>query len=899
MRLRRLALSGIGPFRGEEVIDFDALTRSGLFLIEGPTGAGKSTIIDAITYALYGSVAGGRESTTDRIRSDLADPRTPSYVELEFDVSGSTYLVWRQPAYSRPKMRGEGLIKENAKQSLRALDGSMEPITDAKEIAAAIQRLLGLSVEHFRKLVVLPQGEFDALLRASPADRFEVLGRLIDDGFMARVQEDLVDRAREAENIRAGIRDRIQEIAATLCSRAAEGLAEVPSAADLGREDIATILADLEIAIADAQRDVDSLTAPAQAAADAAVIAEAALARARAGAQALQERDRARAALPEPLRDSPADQLRQRRASVAESIARLEPFVAWESSSNQRESRTAQLTAAVQRAHDQVEALRQRAQSLPAERADLEARRQKAAAVAASLTTRTAEVQRLRSLMAMAEELTVREADLATATESASAAASAADDCRAALLQAREHRVTLLEQRLAHSAAELASRLESGQPCPVCGSPDHPRIASRDDGELITDADVEAAELAVARAETRDSAAAAAAEAAQAAVTTARSTVDQIRGRLDGADLDGADTVAVSEALTEAERAVVEARAAAEATDALAAHLAEIDSQIAALGEETATATAALAEAQAHLAADTERIESETTALRDALGAELTASEAIIEAKAEAAAIDVALDAFEAAAGHTSSDDDISSLEAASSAAKIAASDLKSRLDLARAACTRITATRDAVAVLAAQWDSAHAEIADVLAATDTAVALGALASAQSKANTLRLTLQSYAVQRRFRTVLDAATLHLERMTGSHFAFELDESVGRGHSGLGIAVRDQWSGALRDPKALSGGETFIASLALALGLADVVREENGGVDLQTLFVDEGFGSLDQGSLQQVLDQLDALRSRGRVVGVISHVTEMKDWVHDRVVVEAGRPGQGSRLIQPD
>ena len=154
MRLRRLALSGIGPFRGEEVIDFDTLTRSGLFLIEGPTGAGKSTIIDAITYALYGSVAGGRESTTDRIRSDLADSRTPSYVELEFDVSGSTYLVWRQPAYSRPKMRGEGFIKENAKQSLRALDGSMEPITDAKEIAAAIQRLLGLSVEHFRKLVV-------------------------------------------------------------------------------------------------------------------------------------------------------------------------------------------------------------------------------------------------------------------------------------------------------------------------------------------------------------------------------------------------------------------------------------------------------------------------------------------------------------------------------------------------------------------------------------------------------------------------------------------------------------------------------------------------------------------------------------------------------------------------
>ena len=893
MRLRRLALSGIGPFRGEEVIDFDTLTRSGLFLIEGPTGAGKSTIIDAVTYALYGSVAGGRESTTDRIRSDLADPRTPSYVELEFDVSGSTYLVWRQPAYSRPKMRGEGFIKENAKQSLRALDGSMEPITDAKEIAAAIQRLLGLSVEHFRKLVVLPQGEFDALLRASPADRFEVLGRLIDDGFMARVQEDLVTRGRQAEEIRAEIRGRIQEIAATLCSRATEGLAEVPSASDLSSEAIAKVLSDLEMAIADAQRDVDALAAPAQAAADAAATAEAALTRARAGVQALQARDRARAALPEPLRNSPADHLRQRRTSVAESIARLKPFVAWEAAGDQREAHSAQRAAAVQHALDQVEALRQRAQSLPSERADLEARRQQSVTVAASLTTRTAEVQRLRSLIATATELSVREADLATATESASAAAAAADRCRTALLQAREHRVALLEQRLAHSAAELASRLEAGQPCPVCGSSDHPLLARDDDGDLITDADIEAAELAVAQAETEDSAATGAAQAAQAAMTAARSHVDAIRGRLEGASI-----TSMPEALAEAERAVVEAQDAAATADALAAHLATIDSQIAALGAETAAATAVLAEAQAHLTADAERIARETAALRDAVGADLTATEAMLEAKAEAVAIDVALDAFEAAAGHTSGDD-ISSLESASTAARIAASDLQGRLDFARAACTRITDTRDAVAALAVQWESAHAEIADVLAATDTAVALGALASAQSKANTLRLTLQSYAVQRRFRTVLDAATLHLERMTGSHFAFELDESVGRGHSGLGIAVRDQWSGALRDPKALSGGETFIASLALALGLADVVREENGGVDLQTLFVDEGFGSLDQGSLQQVLDQLDALRSRGRVVGVISHVTEMKDWVHDRVIVEAGSPGQGSRLIQPD
>jgi DNA repair protein SbcC/Rad50 len=187
-----------------------------------------------------------------------------------------------------------------------------------------------------------------------------------------------------------------------------------------------------------------------------------------------------------------------------------------------------------------------------------------------------------------------------------------------------------------------------------------------------------------------------------------------------------------------------------------------------------------------------------------------------------------------------------------------------------------------------------------VLQATDTAIRLGDLVSARSSANTRRLTLQAYAVQHRFKGVLEAATVHLERMSGGHFALELDDSSsGNAHAGLGITVRDVWSNTVRDTKALSGGETFIASLALALGLADVVREENGGVDLNTLFVDEGFGSLDQESLQQVLDQLDSLRSRGRVVGVISHVTEMKDWVHDWLRIVPGPRGTGSRIQQSD
>ena len=172
--------------------------------------------------------------------------------------------------------------------------------------------------------------------------------------------------------------------------------------------------------------------------------------------------------------------------------------------------------------------------------------------------------------------------------------------------------------------------------------------------------------------------------------------------------------------------------------------------------------------------------------------------------------------------------------------------------------------------------------------ATARAIDLGEIAGG-GRGNLRRLPLRAYALQLRFQSVLDAASRHLERMSNGKFSLELKEEARQGYAGLGIWIRDSWSGGLREPKTLSGGETFYASLSLALGLAEVVQAEVGGRTLETLFVDEGFGSLDADTLDKVLDQLDRLRSGGRVVGVVSHVSEMKDAIADRVDVR----------VQPD
>jgi exonuclease SbcC len=178
---------------------------------------------------------------------------------------------------------------------------------------------------------------------------------------------------------------------------------------------------------------------------------------------------------------------------------------------------------------------------------------------------------------------------------------------------------------------------------------------------------------------------------------------------------------------------------------------------------------------------------------------------------------------------------------------------------------------------------------------TAAAVSLAALVSARNGKN---LPLRSYALQRRFEAVLAAASVHLERMSSGKFSFELNDQASSGYSGLGILLRDAWTGHQQEPKSLSGGETFYASLSLALGLADVVRGEGAGSELETLFIDEGFGSLDQDTLYQVLEQLDRLRAGRRAVGVVSHVTEMKESIPDRIEVRR-RSDSTSIVTRPE
>jgi DNA repair exonuclease SbcCD ATPase subunit len=249
MRLHTLHLNAVGPFADQQIVDFDRLAAGGLFLFDGPTGVGKSTILDALTFALYGGLA-SESGDPARMRSDFADPGARPEVTLEFSVRGGRHRITRSPEYTRPKKRGQGVTREKSSVHLqRLVAGTWESRSHAKdEVGAIIGELLGLSREQFRQVVLLPQGEFATFLRADDDQRREVLGRLFGTQFFRRVTEGLQARAQDASRA-------LQAADSELQSR----VAAATEAAGLGPDEHVELSEPLEVLETQCRRHGDAL----------------------------------------------------------------------------------------------------------------------------------------------------------------------------------------------------------------------------------------------------------------------------------------------------------------------------------------------------------------------------------------------------------------------------------------------------------------------------------------------------------------------------------------------------------------------------------------------------------------------------------------------------------------
>ncbi|MFH8392237.1 AAA family ATPase [Streptomyces sp. NPDC018036] len=990
MRLHRLDITAFGPFGATQRVDFDELSAAGLFLLHGPTGAGKTSVLDAVCYALYGAVPGARQSAQGLgLRSDHAAPETRTEIRLELSVAGRRLEVTRQPPWERPKKRGTGTTTEKAQSWLREYDSAAAAWKDLsrshQEIGEEITQLLGMTREQFCQVVLLPQGDFARFLRADAEARGKLLGRLFDTHRFAEVEKRLAERRRAAEaEVRAadtalladahrmhqaagriveeplpdlapgdpGLAESVLGWAALARSTARETLAvarcargaaeSAQAAADRALDDVREVDR-LQRRFTEAQERAARLEGRADAHQEARTRMERAR-KAEAVAPALDLRDaaeaehrrataeetRARAALPETFAGAGAPGLAAAARKAAEELGGLE-------AARRAERRLGELAAErasldrQERADDDV---LQDAESWLADweetRAGAEARvdtAQQAAARAEQLAVQREPASRRLAAARLRDEL-------ARDTEKANARSLAA---REDATRAHAHWLDLKEQRLQGIAAELAAGLVDGESCAVCGATEHPEPARKIAGHVDREteeralaayrtADEERAEAERRLGVVREALAAATAEAGDAPTRQLQEQAEELdrlhaEARTAASGLHAARE-AREQAEREHERRLTDRQEAGRRVAARASHRDSLDREKATLERELEHARGAAASVSERAT----QLERQVALLTEAAEGVRAAEDIARRLKdADARLADAAFRAgFEtpAAAAAAMLDDvahrdlqrqlDAWQLEESSvravlaeadtaAAARRAPVDLRAAEQSAESAARRLRETasaQDAAARRCAELDtlSAHAtggarRLAPLREEHERVARLAGLAAGTSADNERRMRLEAYVLAARLEQVAAAATARLQKMSSGRYTLvHSDDRAGRGRSGLGLHVVDAWTGRERDTATLSGGETFFASLALALGLADVVTDEAGGVRLDTLFIDEGFGSLDDQTLDEVLDVLDSLRERDRSVGIVSHVGDLRRRIHAQLEVVKGRTG---------
>ncbi|MFD6491753.1 AAA family ATPase [Streptomyces sp. NPDC060188] len=991
MRLHSLTLQAFGPFAGTHTIDFESLTGEGLFLLHGATGAGKSTVFDAICYALYGKTPGDRDQL---LRSDHAADHLLTEVTLDVTLSGHRLEITRSPRQQRPKARGAGYTWHNAKTLMRELEHDDTTGQDRWESASKahdeigdhLQALLGMSRDQFCQVVLLPQNQFTQFLRAKAPARKDLLSKLFRTSRFTDIDTWLLNHSREAEKDLKAARsdvislvDRIHQAATGLDHESDAPATDDPQTLPDAAPTWATVLmrtaaahletADTQMQTAAAdlteqqahERTVDLLhqqqtehrtaaeqleqldqQAPrqqyitdqrqqARRAAKLAAVLHAAHTAADEHTRAEILERQARDTLHAPHATASAEELATAEQQTWAQATFVEALLPQEAAIRQMAQDLRQLDTERQAlAADQLEAGEWLGNE-PGRRAELTARLHAAQRAETDNVHQQTSLADLQRRLTAAQQRDDRLADVASREQLWEKAGKAVGEAAQAY-------ITLRRQRTEGMAAELAADLTEGTPCPVCGSCTHPAKAAPHAGQPTREDEQ--------KAETRHLEAEKTKEDAAAALHEARELLAQARAQAGDTPLDDIRTL-LANAQTDLEATLKTASDAGPAREALAAldrdHMAMTD-QATTAGEHLAARNTAydhlatqLAELQSQLDQARQQAPSITDRLTDlhrtagqlktATGAatatlRLEAERTLRADEAETAAHEQNFPTARAAEKALLDDDALHTIEEEiknfshqravhtatldrpdlAQAAAQPPADLEGARQLNKTAAQRHT---DAVAATAAartrhdQLTELTTRLTDSIQrlhplqeAYDTVHHLHEVIHGTSTSNRDRMELEAYVLAARLEQIVDAANTRLRLMSDHRYtlAHSDDRASNGARSGLGLKITDAWTGRDRTTDTLSGGESFFASLALALGLADVVTYEAGGRVLNTLFIDEGFGTLDDDTLHHVLDVLDSLRAHDRTVGLISHVPELRRRITSQLHVRKGTDG---------
>ena len=915
MRPLKLTIAGFGPYAGTQTLDFETLGSSGLYLITGDTGAGKTTIFDAITFALFGEASGGDRSP-DMLRSKYAKDSDPTFVELTFSYGGEVYKVRRNPEYQRAKTRGDGTTKQLAEAELTYPDSHV--VTKQKDVDRAVRDIFGLTREQFAQVAMISQGDFRKLLQADTRERQKIFRDIFGTGLYVTLQEQLKAKSGELRNQREQAGASIRQYAEGIACRQDSPLApDVQKAREcaLPLTEMQTLLEQLLAEDTAAQeslgRQLTELDGRLEALVAQLTKAEAYQA-AKLSLTVKTAQEAAKAATLEQLSSAltAAQATKPEQESLARQITAMDLLLptydeldAKLMERNSKEKALADAAAAQDTAHHQSAALTAEVSALRDERKGLEsvsAEMEKLQNRQQALTDRR---EKYRALSANIDALNAQKAELAR-LQNAYLAAEAQSSRLWQEYDAR-NKAFLDEQ-----AGIIASTLPAGAPCPVCGSTEHPHLAVLPEG-APTEAEVKKAKAAY--------------EKAQRETEQASGKASTQRGIVNGGE------EAVQKAIPPLLGVVSpeDAQTAAKAQEAaLTGEIAETEQQLAALRRQAARKAqlddlipqkeAALAAAEQALAGAKTQIAGLNASLAGlssqiaGLAAKLSFPDKAA-ALAEKSALEQKLNGLKASldsaeAAYTACKDELTALRAAmeqlrsqlaeepetdAEALVARKAELSARKDgitqAQKELHARVTANaciQGNIAARAKELEELDARYGWMKALSDTA---NGTVTGKDK-----VMLETYIQTTYFDRILERANIRLRKMSGGQYDLKRrgKASSQRSQSGLELDIVDHINTTERSVNTLSGGEAFLASLSLALGLSDEVQMSTG-IRLDTLFVDEGFGSLDSEALSKAYLTLAGLTEGNRLVGIISHVAELKEKIDRQIVVTKELSG-GSR-----
>ncbi|MDW6094303.1 SMC family ATPase [Vibrio rhizosphaerae] len=1006
----QLTMQAFGPFANTEQIDFTRLGRHPLFLINGPTGSGKTSILDAICFALYGETT-GNERQGAQMRSDLASADTPTEVTLTFTLHDQVYRVARSPEQLVPKSRGEGTtIRKHSAALYNITDGEKLITAKTTQVKTEVTTLIGLNETQFRQVMVLPQGQFRELLLASSKDREAIFGQLFQTDIYKKIEFALKDKASDISQAKNEfdnqIRGALQVAGVTSEQALNEQQTELGQQLEAARHQEQTALSALNQIKSEIQK-----------------------------AQALnQDFDRfshAQSALNTHLEQSPHMAVQQQQLDTARHAAKIQlPYVNWINAAKQvdefqqkiitqEKARDAALT---EQQHKQtvLDAATEQAKQIPelsktvyqletlktklAEKQALEDKiaenitqkqslektqtqyiahkdtltreaeqahqafehAQKEVAEKPVIEADIARMQRLATDLHQLESLRKQQQQAMEQTPQKTAAIQQAKQA----FEATQQQADRLEMQW-HSAqaAILAQKLQPGEACPVCGSCEHPSPA------VLTDTEVTKAHIRQARAEQQQAwqhyhQLSAQLEQHQTLIAQTEQRLNELTAQLGEQasvqpaqlqqDLQArhdrlqylstlnleqmAQTVTTlkqrcetgERKLTELQQQIVandsrlsasqeQLRQLSESIDPNRDNVTKVNQEITTTQQQIDTLNQALTTAQTELQQATlacsnlnsqlitnqELLQQAQTRLtaaeaewRQALAASHFRDEqhylASQRSEQEIQQWQQALDEFkqtQTRLEQTLADlttalkdvqrPDLEALNATQTQAQQAYTNARQQLDTIYSTFERLEKVRTDIARLHTQ--NARLEKEYQVYGTLYDVASGKTGS--------RISLHRFVLGVLLDDVLIQASQRLSLMSKGRYTLvrKTEGFKGIAGRGLDLVVEDGYTGKTRDVATLSGGESFMAALALALGLSDVVQSYSGGIRLETLFIDEGFGSLDPESLDLAIQTLVDLQQTGRMIGIISHVADLKEQMALRIDVVPSLTGSTVKI----